>query len=71
MDMDTPALSGNTAVFQFSFMPCSSVEVYDTANISLYSTGKSEQCGGRGGGALLMNVVSVLSNSRGKAAIMY
>ena len=67
--MDTPALSGNTAVFQFSFMPCSSVEVYDRVNISLYSTGKSEQC--RGGGALLMNVVSVFSNSRCKAAIMY
>ena len=65
--MDTPVLSGNTAVFQFSFMPCSSVEVYDRVNISLYSTGKSEQCGG----ALLMNVVSVFSNSRGKAAIMY
>ena len=69
LSLDTPALSGNTAVFQFSFTPCSSVQAYDTANITLYSTGQSDQCGGQG--AMLMDVVSVFRNSRGEAAIMY
>ena len=69
LSLDTPALSGKKAVFQFAFTPRSSVQAYDTANINLYSTGQSEQC--RGEGALLMDVVSVFSNSQGEGAIMY
>ena len=67
LSLDTPALSGNTAVFQFPFTLCSSVQAYDTANITLYSTGQSEQCGGEG--ALMMDMVSVFSNS--KPIILY
>ena len=67
-----PALSGNTAVFHFSFSPCSSVQLYDTANITLFSAAAAEECGGQAGaGAVLEDVVSVLSSGGGEAAVLY
>jgi len=64
-----PALSGNVAVFQFSFTPCSPVQHYDRANVSLYSAEREDQCGTSQ--PLLSSVVSVSSDSEGQAGLSY
>ena len=70
LSMDPLALSGNGAVFQFSFSPCSSVQHYDTANISLYSSEQEEQCGDSQQ-PVLSEVVSVSSDVEGLATVRY
>ena len=65
----TPALSGNVAVFQFSFSPCSRVQHYDTANVSLYSSESRELCGDRQ--PVLSEVVSLLSDGEEGAELSY
>ena len=65
----SPALSGTSAVFQFSFTPCSTVQHYDTANISLYSADREEQCGASQ--PLVTEVVRVSSEVEGEAAVRY
>ena len=66
----TPALSGNVAVFQFSFRPCSPVQHYDTANVSLYSSESRDQCGASQ--PLLSEVVSLVSQGEeGEAGLTY
>jgi len=73
LSLDTPALSGNTAVFHFSFTPCSNVQLYDKANITLFSAKYPGQCGVTEGDShkILTDVVSVFSNQQGEAAVMY
>ena len=65
----TPALSGNVAVFQFSFSPCSRVQHYDTANVSLYSSESRDRCGDRQ--PVLSEVVSLLSDGEEGAELSY
>ena len=66
----SPALSGNNvAVFQFSFRPCSRVQLYDTANLSLYSSESEDQCGDSQ--PVLTEVVSLVSDGEEGAEISY
>ena len=65
----TPALSGNVAVFQFSFRPCSRVQLYDTANLSLYSSQSQDQCGHSH--PVLTELVSLVSDGEEGAEISY
>jgi len=68
LSLDTPAVRGTTTVFHFSYSPCSTVQAYDTANLTLYSSESREKCGDE---VAAMQTVDVFTNNKGEAAIMY
>jgi len=68
LSMDTPAVSGTTTVFHFTYSPCSTVQAYDRANVTLYSAETREQCGEE---ITATKSVEIFTNSAGEAAIMY
>jgi len=68
LSLDTPAVSGTTTVFHFSYSPCSTVQPYDRANLTLYSSDTREECGQE---VTATKSVEIFTNSKGEAAIMY
>eukprot|EP00092_Neocalanus_flemingeri_P050518 GFUD01058419.1.p1 GENE.GFUD01058419.1~~GFUD01058419.1.p1 ORF type:complete len:595 (+),score=197.68 GFUD01058419.1:320-2104(+) len=68
LSLDTPAVKGTTTVFHFSFSPCSTVQPYDTANVTLYSADTREECGQE---VTASQSVEIFTNTAGEAAIMY
>jgi len=68
LSLDTPAVSGTTTVFHFSYSPCSTVQPYDRANLTLYSSDTREECGQE---VSATESVEIFTNTKGDAAIMY
>ena len=68
LSMDTPAVTGTTTVFHFTYSPCSSVQPYDKANVTLYSADTREDCGQV---VTATSSVEIFTNTAGEAAILY
>ena len=60
-----------TAVFSFSYSPCSPVLDYDTANITMFSADAEDECGPGTGVVIYREVVPVIDNDQGTAAVLY
>lgn len=68
LSMDSPAVQGTTTVFHFSYTPCSTVQPYDKANVTLYSAETREECGKE---VTTTKTVEIYTNTAGEAAILY
>lgn len=71
LQLDSPQVSGMTAVFSFSYSPCSPVLDYDTANITMFSADAEDECGPGTGVVIYREVVPVIDNDQGTAAVLY
>lgn len=71
LQIDSPTVEGMSAVFQFSYSPCSPVVDYDVANVTLFSSDEKDQCGSESGRVIYKEVVPVLEVEEGIAAVSY
>ena len=47
VETSAPHVEGTRGLFRFSFVPCSDVQVYDSANITMYEASAKEECGSK------------------------
>ena len=71
IEMDAPSLGGMRATFRFAFSPCSPLLPYDAANVTLYSSVRSEECGGAGATAVLMDRLPLEKSTNGGYAVIF
>ena len=70
LEVDTPAVQGLSALFRFAFSPCSPVQPYDEANVTLHSSQRREECGTPGTSPVLQDRLALERSTNGGSAVI-
>jgi len=71
VEKDVPSVAGTSVTFRFAFSPCSPLLPYDAANVTLYSSVRSEECGGPGAAAVLQDRLPLEKSTNGGLAVIF
>ena len=67
-EIPDPIIDGMSGLFEFTYRPCSDVQDYDTANLTLFESVVEEECWGN---PVLLETLAIKRNGSNSAAISF